>query len=43
MGARFAPIISCKLTLPGGSLSLIDPVTPELLRLLVSELCEGES
>jgi len=36
------PVISCKLTLPGGSLSLTGPVTPELLRALVSELREGE-
>lgn len=37
------PVISCKLTLPGGSLSLTGPVTPELLRALVSELREGEA
>ncbi|WP_336749943.1 IS66-like element accessory protein TnpA [Pantoea vagans] len=36
------PVISCKLTLPGGTLSLTGPVTPELLRALVSELREGE-
>lgn len=36
------PVISCKLTLPGGSLSLTGPMTPELLRALVSELREGE-
>ncbi|PVY79667.1 IS66-like element accessory protein TnpA [Pantoea ananatis] len=35
------PVISCKLTLPGGTLSLTGPVTPELLRALVSELREG--
>ena len=35
------PVISCKLTLPGGSLSLTGPMTPELLRVLVSELREG--
>ena len=37
------PVISCKLTLPGGSLSLTGPVTPELLRALVSELREREA
>ncbi|WP_367165698.1 transposase [Kosakonia cowanii] len=37
------PVISCKLTLPGGSLSLTGPLTPELLRALVSELREGEA
>lgn len=37
------PVISCKLTLPGGSLSLTGPVTPELLRALVSELRENEA
>jgi len=31
------------LTLPGGSLSLTGPLTPELLRVLVSELREGEA
>ncbi|WP_260642363.1 IS66-like element accessory protein TnpA [Pantoea dispersa] len=36
------PVISCKLTLPGGTLSLTGPVTPELLRALVSELRESE-
>ncbi|MHB9804938.1 IS66-like element accessory protein TnpA [Pantoea ananatis] len=36
------PVISCRLTLPGGTLSLTGPVTPELLRALVSELREGE-
>ncbi|MDI3366235.1 IS66-like element accessory protein TnpA [Pantoea sp. V108_6] len=35
------PVISCKLTLPGGTLSLTGPVTPELLRALVSELRDG--
>lgn len=35
------PVISCKLTLPGGSLSLTGPMTPELLRALVSELRGG--
>ncbi|WP_190274705.1 IS66-like element accessory protein TnpA [Pantoea sp. At-9b] len=37
------PIISCKLTLSGGSLSLTGPLTPELLHVLVSELREGEA
>ncbi|WP_234472097.1 IS66-like element accessory protein TnpA [Erwinia sp. S43] len=37
------PVISCKLTLPGGSLSLTGPLTPELLHVLVSELREGEA
>lgn len=37
------PVISCKLTLPGGILSLTGPLTPELLRALVSELREDES
>jgi transposase len=37
------PVISCKLTLPGGSLSLTGPLTPELLRALISELREGEA
>lgn len=37
------PVISCKLTLPGGSLSLTGPLTPELLRTLVSELRDGEA
>ncbi|WP_256853691.1 IS66-like element accessory protein TnpA [Pantoea sp. Fr+CA_20] len=36
------PVISCKLTLPGDTLSLTGPVTPELLRALVSELRESE-
>ncbi|TPV47557.1 transposase [Pantoea deleyi] len=36
------PVISCKLTMPGGTLSLTGPVTPELLRALVSELRESE-
>ncbi len=36
------PVISCKLTLPGGTLSLTGPVAPELLRALVSELRESE-
>jgi len=36
------PVISCKLTLPGGTLSLTGPVTPDLLRALVSELRESE-
>lgn len=35
------PVISCKLTLPGGSLSLTGPLTPELLHALVSELRKG--
>ncbi|MBC0856471.1 transposase [Pantoea stewartii] len=37
------PVISCKLTLPGGTLSLTGPLTPELLRALVSELRDGEA
>lgn len=36
------PVISCKLTLPGGILSLTGPVVLELLRALVSELRESE-
>lgn len=37
------PVIICKLTMPGGSLSLTGPLTPELLRALVSELRDGEA
>jgi transposase len=37
------PVISCKLILPGGSLSLTGPLTPELLHVLVSQLREGEA
>lgn len=37
------PDISCKLTLPGGSLSLTGPLTPELLHVLISELREDEA
>lgn len=37
------PVISCKLMLPGGSLSMTGPMTPELLRALVSGLREGEA
>ncbi|WP_210526057.1 hypothetical protein [Pantoea ananatis] len=36
------PVISCKLTLPGGTLSLTGPVTPELLRALVSAIRGSE-
>jgi len=36
------PVISCKLTLPGGPLSLTGPVTPELLRALVSAIRGSE-
>ncbi|WP_268810655.1 IS66-like element accessory protein TnpA [Type-D symbiont of Plautia stali] len=43
VSAETTPVISCKLTLPGGSLSLTGPLTPELLRVLVSELMEGEA
>ncbi|KKW51723.1 transposase [Pantoea ananatis] len=43
VSADLTPVISCKLTLPGGSLSLTGPFTPELLRVLVSELREGET
>lgn len=43
VSAETTPVISCKLTLPGGSLSLTGPLTPELLRALVSELREGEA
>ncbi|HCM9622335.1 TPA: transposase [Enterobacter cloacae subsp. cloacae] len=37
------PVISCRLTLPGGSLNLTGPLTPELLRALIIELRDGES
>ncbi len=43
VSADLPPVISCKLTLSGGSLSLTGPLTPELLRVLVSELREGEA
>lgn len=43
VSADTTPVISCKLTLPGGSLSLTGPLTPDLLRALVSELREGEA
>ncbi|OFC61823.1 hypothetical protein BBW68_11620 [Candidatus Erwinia dacicola] len=43
VSADLPPVISCRLTLPGGSLSLTGPLTPELLRALVSALREGEA
>ncbi|EED3330887.1 transposase [Salmonella enterica subsp. enterica] len=43
VSAETTPVISCKLTLPGGSLSLTGPLTPELLRAMISELREGEA
>lgn len=43
VSAETTPVISCKLTLPGGSLSLTGPLTPELLRALVNELREGDA
>lgn len=42
VSADAMPVISCKLTLPGGTLSLTGPMTPELLRALVSELRKDE-
>lgn len=37
------PVISCRLTLPGGSLNLTGPLTPELLRALIIKLRDGGS
>lgn len=41
--AALPPVISCRLTLPGGSLNLTGQLTPELLRALVSELRDGKA
>lgn len=41
VSADFPPVISCKLTLPGGSLSLTGPLTAELLQTLIREMQGG--